>query len=429
MFECIHSSTALMARVKQSFTMRLRRLSLFSLCNDCLTLSLLLFLHAASVSSSINPTLEQQVPSNPLSPPNTRPCANMPETWSKLSSEVISNIMSHLNREELKACRLINHLTGNQATRELFHELCFSPTWNSVEHLIKIAHEPPFHITSPITGTRLSNVKTLRIRLRDWPCVSQELPEMPELLKNLSSIFPALENLSFGFKFLPLEPRGQSCCASDFKKTLDTFAAPTAVIKSFLSCTYPRLVNLTLKWTTVTSADLYEFIRRHRGTLKSLHIKNMRLDGWKPGALGDERITSSMLRLIHFLRDEAQLETMKLEGCFFDQHYMTIWHCVLEDKSCILRRVEDYICHRGNYPFKHLEPFLNGLRSGRLSMAASSDLRYFIQGPYPHVIEVMPETDQTWWYESQMIPGTIYRKIIQSPGRIGVIHRRWRLHN
>lgn len=259
----------------------------------------------------------------------------------------------------------------------------------------------------------LSDVKKFRLTFRVWPCDQKSLLEIPSC-QALSVILPALENLSLGFTFLPLEPRGNECCYFFSDPARDVFTGPSTLIKSFLSCSYPHLVHLTLEWPTVTMADLCDFMRRHRGTLESVSIQNMRLDGWEHD---DESIMSSMTNLVCFLHDETQLTTVKVEGCFFDQHYTRVLHCVAGDDSCILHRVQEYICHRGEFPFRVLQPYLEQLSAGDLKVAASSDAKYTVKAPHEALIELTPESDDSWWYESRSNP--------DGDNRIRNIHDLW----
>ena len=62
--------------------------------------------------------------------------------WDELPTEVVSNIMSYLNRKARKACRLTDKHTSPKATRALFHTICFAPCMNSVKKISQISQDP-----------------------------------------------------------------------------------------------------------------------------------------------------------------------------------------------------------------------------------------------------------------------------------------------
>ncbi|KAJ9609205.1 hypothetical protein H2200_006977 [Cladophialophora chaetospira] len=61
------------------------------------------------------------------------------DSWDELPAEIVANVMKHLDRKDLKACRLWDKRTSHEATRALFHTLCFAPSMTSVNKICQIA--------------------------------------------------------------------------------------------------------------------------------------------------------------------------------------------------------------------------------------------------------------------------------------------------
>ena len=79
---------------------------------------------------------------SPLQAEPQSPTVNMAEDWDKLPAEAVGNIMRYLKRKDLKACRLVDKRTSHEASRMLFHTICFAPSMTSVKKICEVARDP-----------------------------------------------------------------------------------------------------------------------------------------------------------------------------------------------------------------------------------------------------------------------------------------------
>ncbi|KIX99493.1 uncharacterized protein Z520_05069 [Fonsecaea multimorphosa CBS 102226] len=112
----------------------------------------------------------------------------------------------------------------------------------------------------------------------------------------------------------------------------------------------PRLTSLTLENTAVRLGELCGFIVRHSGQLRSLTIVNMRLH---EAGMAIRGVLATVMKLISFLHTETQLDQFVLQGTFQGLHAQLL--CCPQGKGSILHDLQEYVCHRGEFPFCSIE--------------------------------------------------------------------------
>ncbi|OAG41944.1 hypothetical protein AYO21_03947 [Fonsecaea monophora] len=224
-------------------------------------------------------------------------------------------------------------------------------------------------------------------------------------LKELGTYLPATEHLWLGFDELLIEPRGSQSVRR---------YAWTTISSLLLRCPCPEVPNLpslttlTLENTAVRLDELCNFITRHSQPLRSLTIINMRLSNTGTSSPG---ILAVVLKLISFLNKETQLDHFSMQGTFLDSDDETrLLCCPKSGTGSILHELEEYVCHRGAFPFHNSEILLQALdtywpRSGRAeeeTVASDKEL------PRPSLrdctVEVTLQSDDSWYVDALKTP-------------------------
>ncbi len=245
----------------------------------------------------------------------------------------------------------------------------------------------------------LSEVKRFKLTFRNWFnwFDSSNIIKLWEftnkLWRNLSMAFPQLQDLWLGFDGIP--PRSRSSTEAR-PQGCERYIVPATMIKSLLFPQYSRLVSLTLENVCTSLTDLQDFIRRHATTLKTIRFENLLIDGER-FPIG--KILGSMMKLILFLHNETALETMSFEGCFSDhENKGEILHCAYPNRPCLLRQVENYICHRGEFPFKVLQPYLKNLAEGQFKVSDCGKRLVIGVELNNAIVEIEPGMDSSWFF-------------------------------
>ncbi|OCT52402.1 hypothetical protein CLCR_10061 [Cladophialophora carrionii] len=154
-----------------------------------------------------------------------------------------------------------------------------------------------------------------------------------------------VENLWLGFDRMPSMNRiVEPVCAYALRRMTTLFLRSTK-----LGMLYSNLKILTLENMATTVKELSEFILTHAGTLKSLTLADLYLRGI--AASPNAGILCSIIKLTMFLNQSLKLSSMAFRGTFRD-HLGVSLVCSAQGPGSILHRVQEHICHRGEFPLK-----------------------------------------------------------------------------
>jgi hypothetical protein len=167
-----------------------------------------------------------------------------------------------------------------------------------------------------------------------------------EYLGQLPRHLLAVENLWLGFDSMP-----------SMDRTVDPVRAyalrkMTALFLRSLKpgASYANLRILTLENMATTIMELSGFFLTHASSLKSLTLANMYLKRSRARSV-DAGILRSMIRIIMFLNQSLNLSSMAMHGTFRDHTGVSLV-CSAQGPGTILHHVEEYICHREDFPLR-----------------------------------------------------------------------------
>ncbi|KAJ9612360.1 hypothetical protein H2200_003957 [Cladophialophora chaetospira] len=259
----------------------------------------------------------------------------------------------------------------------------------------------------------LENVRRFRLVLADrpfqwaWPS-----PEVARGCRNWAYLIPLLNDLHFGFAF---EPRCR----------LETFSDKPAqdqrkLVAAFLSNTFPRLTVLSLQSLVASDTDLLGFLRRHKQTLRQLTFWDLHLDVSEKVEEGNAAVHAvnvlmHIMRFFLLLRKEFKLEELRIRGglhvCWkrggkYGRHAsltVNMWDGDRADEtySSYVRRsngklrcmLEEYVCHRGDFPFRALRSHVDPITEGTITSLAEW---FIIPNPPEEPIRLSLDSDESW---------------------------------
>ncbi len=257
----------------------------------------------------------------------------------------------------------------------------------------------------------LSNVRNFSLTFRVGITFSQRWdPRILEGCANLAAQLPLVEELTVGFggDRFPLNTPLQ-------------FIKQREISQQFLNGTYPRVRTVSLENLIATDGEILTFLKRQNKTLRSLTLKSIYLEWqeeYERTAGGTFRGgLSNIVRFILLLHKHCQLEQMTLSKKImtpFKRDGEDFWcrgceiklrevgqtfrdlHRGLETRSAtgsLRHMVEDFICHRGELPFRSLRPYMTELAERSVS---SSAREIYFGGDMSPLITIRPEDDDTF---------------------------------
>jgi hypothetical protein len=187
----------------------------------------------------------------------------------------------------------------------------------------------------------LSKLQELKLEF----CTGEILPGHTSNLKTLLENLPQLHILRVSFGEIYVADR--NCVAW----------VPEVIHPNI---TWTHLRNLSLQTMHTSSNDLRSLMRRHSGTLRSLHLTDM---AFSRPVRGFE-LESSWISFIHFLYDELSLLQVRFYNNFSNS-YDEAWFTCEWDKQprrygerlkrykneCLRYQIERYVTHEGPSPF------------------------------------------------------------------------------
>ena len=368
--------------------------------------------------------------------------------WEKLPLEVVWHILKFLNRSDLRSCRLLNKSTTEEATRLLFSTLEFGPRVSTYKRAILIEHPrfgkyirnfdyqsvweyyPDHHpdnlrrVIESIKTRQFDSVSLTRIGLADAIYLFSADEQRESVFKNakeLNLIFNGYESHDDAFlehldevlcqvsrNLLAKLSRVQNITFGFSKGHNFVWEARTAMTEHLLSLNFPELTTLTLENVITTQDGLIDFLVRHRTTLRSLTLSGLALDASKdfPKTLVLNRGFGSILRLLVSINRETSLGHVSLQKRI-EVHavndntihwgYPVVFRRNDEMKSptknSMRQKLEDFLCHRAEFPFYFLRPYMDDLAEGKLR--TNSGVVIVSCGDFGARLEVYPETDDT----------------------------------
>ncbi|OQU96877.1 hypothetical protein CLAIMM_02898 [Cladophialophora immunda] len=213
---------------------------------------------------------------------------------------------------------------------------------------------------------------------------------LTKYLESLAGYLPAAEQLWLGFDELPVGHQ-----RTHFVRRY----ALTRMTSLLLRSPNPetplcRLISLTLENITAHLKDVCNFIAQHSQTLRSLTIINLRLSEAGTPSGG---ILASVMKLVSFLNKETQLDNFSLQGTVLDPDGARLM-CCPKGKDSILHDVEEYVCHRSNFPFHSPEILLRALDTSWPSATITGN-KVTIPGPRNSRVEIILGGDESWYVE------------------------------
>ena len=339
--------------------------------------------------------------------------------WDKMPTEVVGNVMKFLEGADLKSCRLINKITIDLASRQLFSTLKIGPeaeSWeracpammhpviskyvrrveyqgvgdatHSLGSAVYLAPVMDFVQSSKPTSVSLSGllhyeanylllrdecrgclVNTTRLYLSiktfDLVPASGDLFEahwskdMVGPAHKLSTQLSLLQEADFGFSEPP------------FGSFQEIVASRISTLFLGLNCA--SLTSITLSNIVATENALIDFLNRHQDTSRSVTLFNFRLHaGGGPDDFSNG--LAELMRFILVLNEKTQLEDINLQntlevGGDYDEYKIYCFEADATQGSTTVslrQKVEDFICHRREFPFQSLQPYLTDLAKGTL---------------------------------------------------------------
>ena len=383
--------------------------------------------------------------------------ASKASPWEKLPLEVAGFVLKSLDSSDLKSCRLLSKSIAEEATRHLFSTIQLGPDIESYKHATSLIKYPSFakHIRhlvyksseicdpqnirylvksmkfrqlSSISLTELgyaeavylfsmdeqregvlANVNRLVLTFNNFgPAAHSFLKhlrrEMSQVSRNLLTRLPQVHNIELGFS----TRSSRYDCFADWKVT-------KSGTEYLLSLNFAQLTTLTLENVFTTEDALLGFVVRHRKTLRSLTLRKINLDvteeypRYLPGSQGLKNI----MRLMIGLNRNAFLDHVSLQRAIdvcalHDRRANNGYDIVLgqngealDDGSpatgSLRQKLEDFICHRADFPFHFLRPYIDDLAEGKLE---SESNRFILKyGDDGARLEIFPEVDDTFVLE------------------------------
>lgn len=187
----------------------------------------------------------------------------------------------------------------------------------------------------------LSDLKILKLEFYKCDMFPESTSMVAKLLQNL----PKLRVLRISFEELPWSDR-------------EWVARIPEVI--YPNVTWAHLSNLSLQALYTSSNDLRGLMRRHAGTLRSLHLAHMTFSRPTRGV----ELESSWPSFFQFLHDELSLIHVRFDENFsnvyneawFTRNWDEISHGEVHarryKKNCLRYRIERYVTHDGAFPFR-----------------------------------------------------------------------------
>lgn len=191
---------------------------------------------------------------------------------------------------------------------------------------------------------RLSSLRTLRLDFN--VCFFDLTGEPTALLVDFSTALAQAENiqnLHLGFE----TPVGFQCPRNWLQMLKKAWP-------SLLGRKYNDLRRLSLYGVVITEDTLIEYVNAHRETLTSLTLNKLCLTS---DVTPDEASTNTVsgVRALWRLREASNLSEVHLLGFFTDLRHQ--WWTIedVDSPGSIRQQVEDFLCHRGAFPFQGLE--------------------------------------------------------------------------
>ncbi|OAP64635.1 hypothetical protein AYL99_00607 [Fonsecaea erecta] len=218
---------------------------------------------------------------------------------------------------------------------------------------------------------------------------------LTKYLGQLAEYLPAAEHVWLGFDELVVgQQRRQSVRSYALTKMTSLLLRPPAPENA-----WSRLNSLTLENIAVEVKDLSNFIARHSELLRSLTIINIHLRETDRISGG---ILSSMMKLISFLNRETRLDHFALIGTFLGPDGDTLT-CCPKGKGSILHDLNEYVCHRGEFPFCSPKIFLQDVDTYWPSATVAGN-KVTIPGPRHCRVEIILGSDDSWHIEGPERP-------------------------
>ncbi|KAJ9612362.1 hypothetical protein H2200_003959 [Cladophialophora chaetospira] len=373
----------------------------------------------------------------PQVPPKTSSLSNIP-------SELLGKFMQYLGTDDLKACRLVSTL-NHEATRALFRTLRLEPNLDSFGRACRIMGQPRLaalvqvfdydfataydeyarleqvlevlqqlkpktislewlypediaYLLSPVQPVNrfLCKARQFKLTINNWNELVRIGPNAGKRFRKLSNQLATVADLCLGLAEFPNIP------------SVSPFEIERDISNAMLQGRFARLANLTLENIVDCKDSVLCFLEQHKTTLKSLTLKNLILSVQQEEE--DTRVNielKAVMRFILLLNKGLDLEKMSFQGkiwagSLFDAERNTgikVLCPQIEEDGCHIRHhVTEYICHRGEFPFQFLRPYIEDLIHGRLDSIG----RYFvIRGEEGTGAEmrITPEHDHSWKYE------------------------------
>ncbi len=368
-----------------------------------------------------------------------------PVTWEELPSEVVGQVMKHLDIPDLKSCRLLNKITASEAAPYLFSTLRAGPDDSSFERAEKYTKlEVAKYIRClEFQGSEGGDSKRLTCVMLDLQChritsvslvglglgetlcflfCAKHREQRRALLTNVTKMtitFKRIKGTGTLYTHFA-DPIGKvapwaSCALSEPLSQLQeleigfsgipnyhqpAFSAQKSLSDFLLRLKLDKLRSLTLLDVPTSPDELVETLKRQKTTLRSLTLRNVYLCCAVEGECPE---IGKLVRFILLLNKELQLDHMSLQG------ELQVGDPVLDYKvycrqagdatvhgpaaGSLRQNIEDFICHRGDFPFPVLEPYASGILDE--SIESHCGTFWFDRGGGAGMY-LTPETDDTF---------------------------------
>ncbi|KAJ9617219.1 hypothetical protein H2200_000940 [Cladophialophora chaetospira] len=232
------------------------------------------------------------------------------------------------------------------------------------------------------------------------------LESLKRFMCSLGGSLPAVEELWLGFDKLPIFPTVNT--GTPIIPHLMPFdTAHLGVSDNLSSQTFNNLKTVTLDNLYIQTGSLLAFVDRHTQTLKSLTLRNVALGpmyhGW-PGITRSKNIMPLVIQVIMRLRDKLHLESFTLEGDLHDTLGNVLKVCK-RGRGSLLYEVEQYVCHRGEFPFVFLAPYLSHIKQGMIRY--DNDKAAWCRNIRGAVLHITTETDESWMFPALAVVPTL----------------------